>query len=340
MAGSFRSADFDCEVERKIWIEGRSSSAQNNWSVAVRDVGLGGDDGSGIDASAKGAAGGGERKVRELAWDRLADEYFEQVYFKFAPSNGTSNGLHQYDALLEDYSRTGIDANVAALHGFEKRVEAMDAQGLDETRAADRELVLANIRGTLLTLAVVRPWEKNPDSYSSGISNSVYVIMIRKFASADERLRSVVAREKKMPEVFAAARANLKNPPRIYTEIALEQLPDIISFFQNDVPAAFAGASEPGVKAAFAKSNGAVIADLQNYAAWLKSDVLPRSNGDFRIGAETFSKKLLYDENGGYALWTSCWKSAGWICTRTRRSSSEWLRSWNPINPRAKCWRS
>jgi hypothetical protein len=88
----------------------------------------------------------------------------------------------------------------------------------------------------------------------------------------------------------------LQNPPKIYTEIALEQLPDIISFFQNDVPAAFAGASDPAVKAAFAKSNGAVIEGLRSYADWLKSDVLPRSNGDFRIGAETFSKKLLYDE--------------------------------------------
>ena len=233
---------------------------------------------------------------KQAAWDRLADEYFDQVYFKFAPSNGTSDGFHQYDAQLEDYSRAGIDAEVAALHAFEKRVTAVDPQGLGETRAADRELVLTNIQGTLLALETIRAWEKNPDYYSSGISNSVYVIMIRNFASADERLRSVVAREEKMPPVFAAARANLKNPPRIYTEIALEQLPDIISFFQNDVPAAFAGASDPAVKAAFAKSNAAVIESLRSYAEWLKRDVQPRSNGDFRIGAETFSKKLLYDE--------------------------------------------
>jgi uncharacterized protein (DUF885 family) len=120
--------------------------------------------------------------------------------------------------------------------------------------------------------------------------------MIRKFSSPDDRLRSVVSREEKMPAVFAAARANLKNPPRIYTEIALEQLPGIISFFQNDVPAAFAGATDPALKAEFAKSNAAVIAGLQSYADWLKSDLLSRSNGDFRIGADTFSKKLLYDE--------------------------------------------
>jgi uncharacterized protein (DUF885 family) len=241
-------------------------------------------------------APGAAATEKQLAWDRLADEYFDQVYFKFGPSNGTSSGFHQYDALLEDYSRAGIDANIAALHAFEKRVAAVDAQGFDETRAADRALVLTNIQGSLLALEAVRPWEKNPDFYSSGVSNSVYVIMIRRFAPVDERLRSVVAREEKMPAVLAAARANLQNPPKIYTEIALEQLPDIISFFQNDVPAAFAGASDPAVKAAFAKSNGAVIEGLRSYEQWLKTDVLPRSNGDFRIGAETFSKKLLYDE--------------------------------------------
>ena len=233
---------------------------------------------------------------KQAVWDKLADEYFDQIYFKFAPSAGTSAGLHQYDPLLEDYSRAGVDTEIAALHAFEKRVEAVDPAGLGEALAADRELVLSNIRGALLTLETIRPWEKNPDTYSGGISNSVYVIMIRKFASPDDRLRSVVSREEKMPAVFAAARANLKNPPRIYTEIALEQLPGIISFFQNDVPAAFAGATDPALKAEFAKSNAAVIAGLQSYADWLKSDLLSRSNGDFRIGADTFSKKLLYDE--------------------------------------------
>jgi uncharacterized protein (DUF885 family) len=233
---------------------------------------------------------------KQAAWDKLADEYFGQVFFKFTPTAGTSAGLHQYDPLLEDYSRQGIDANIAALHAFEKRVEAVDPTGLGEIRTGDHELVLSNIRGALLTLETIRPWEKNPDTYSGGISNSVYVIMIRKFAPPDDRLRSVIAREEKMSAVFTAARANLKNPPRIYTEIALEQLPGIISFFQNDVPTAFATATEPALKAEFAKSNAAVIAGLQSYADWLKSDVLPRSNGDFRIGADSFSKKLLYDE--------------------------------------------
>jgi hypothetical protein len=120
--------------------------------------------------------------------------------------------------------------------------------------------------------------------------------MERQFAPPDDRLRSLVAREKLMPAALMEARKNLKNPPRIYTEIALEQLPDIISFFENDVPSAFSDAKDPATIAEFHKSNAVVIAALKGYEQWVKTDVLPRSHGDFRLGADTYSKKLEYDE--------------------------------------------
>src|SRR5215471_19963598 len=42
--------------------------------------------------------------------------------------------------------------------------------------------------------------------------------------------------------------------------------------------------------------NDATIAELKNYQSWLQSDLLPRSNGTFAIGAENYRLKLLYDE--------------------------------------------
>ena len=75
----------------------------------------------------------------EIAWNTLVDQYFDQVYFKFSPTSGTSAGLHQYDTQLEDYSRAGVDRNIAALHDFEKRVESFDGKSLSETEAADRD---------------------------------------------------------------------------------------------------------------------------------------------------------------------------------------------------------
>jgi len=229
-------------------------------------------------------------------FDTVAGQYFSDVYFHFSPTSGTANGLHQYDDKLEDYSAASIERQIAALHLYEKKVEAVDPSALDASVAADREILLNSIRSTLLTLELIRPWEKNPDLYSSGITNSVFVIMERPYASVDTRLRAAVEREKLMPQVLLEARKNLKNPPKIYTEIALEQIDGLVSFFQTDVPSAFSAATDPSAKADFSRSNAAVIAALQSYGAWMKSDLLPRSNGDYRLGADTFAKKLKYDE--------------------------------------------
>jgi uncharacterized protein (DUF885 family) len=227
---------------------------------------------------------------------KLADEYFDQVYYRYAPSTGTLDGFHQYDPQLEDYSRASVDRETADLQRFEGKFAAIPADRLDLTSQGDLELLLGNIHGRLLRLNTIRLWEKDPDQYSSGISNSAFVLMERNFASPDDRLRSLVAREKLMPAALEDARQNLKNPPQIYTEVALEQLPDIISFFQKDVPEAFKKAQNEPLKSEFAQSNGAVIAALKSYQGWLRKDVLPHSHGDFRFGAETFSKLLQDDE--------------------------------------------
>jgi uncharacterized protein (DUF885 family) len=226
----------------------------------------------------------------------VSEQYFSDVLFHFAPTYGTQSGLHQYDAQLEDYSAASVQKQIAALHTYEKKIEEIPADGLDASIAADREILLNSIRSQLLSLEVIRNWEKNPDLYSSGVTNSIFVLMERPFAPPNTRLRAVVEREKQIPQVFVEARKNLKNPPHIFTEIALEQIDGLISFFEKDVPAAFTEADDAQAKAEFAKTNAAVIQSLKDYAAWMKSDLLPRSNGDYRLGSDTFAKKLAYDE--------------------------------------------
>jgi uncharacterized protein (DUF885 family) len=229
------------------------------------------------------------------AFNHAADDYFTQIYFKYAPTQGTLAGLHEYDSRLESYSRTTIDQQIADLHAFADRMAKIDRPA-DVRAAGDYDLIVANIQSQLLALEKVRGWEKNPDNYSSGITSSAFSLMERKFASPDQRLRMLIARERQMPAVLQDARKNLKNPPRIYTEIALEQLPGLISFFQNDVPEAFKEAKDAELNKQFAQTNAAVIAALQDYEKWVRGDLLPRSNGDFRIGAATFQEKLKYDE--------------------------------------------
>lgn len=229
-------------------------------------------------------------------WNALVDEYLDKVYFPQNPTAATVAGLHQYDKEIEAYSAKEVASEIRALHEYETRVAAFPTNGLTPVEAADHEILLGQIRSALLTFEAIRTWEKNPDVYSGGATQAVYVLMVRKFAPLEKRLGRVIARENKIPTILRAARENLKNPPRIYTDIALEQLPGIIGFFRKDVPSAFSDVTDAALKAEFAKSNGAAIAALEEYQAWLKSDVLPRSNGDFRIGPINFSNKLEYEE--------------------------------------------
>lgn len=246
--------------------------------------------------AASGSKSSTETTAADQAFTRLADQYFDEFYLPTNPSAATSYGIHKYDGKLEGYSRASIDTEVGALKVWEGRVAAVDPDSLSLYVRGDRDLVLNNVRSTLLALQAIRPWQKNPDFYSSGITSSAFTLMERKFAPPEIRLRDLISREKQMPMALQAARTNLRNPPKIYTQIALEQLPGLIHFFQHDVPAAFTDATDAALKQEFAASNAAVIAALGAYQKWLKTDVLPRSHGDFRIGAKVFREKLKYDE--------------------------------------------
>ena len=247
------------------------------------------------------AAHSEKEKLSEIYWKKVfvhaSDEYFDQAYFPYQPTQGTLAGYHQYDTKLEDPSQAAIHEQIAVLERFERRFEEMRHKAsFDLSTRGDCDMVLGNIRSTLLTLQTIRFWEKDPDYYSTLLTNGAFSIMERKYASPDDRLRSLVGRERQIPKLLENARMNLKNPPRIYTEIAIEQLPGIIRFFQHDVPAAFADATDAALNEEFAHTNAQVVASLKSYLDWLNSDLLPLSNGDFRIGADTFSRKLQYDE--------------------------------------------
>jgi uncharacterized protein (DUF885 family) len=219
----------------------------------------------------------------------LTDRYFDEYYFPFNPTTATSTGVHKYDGELEDYSANGIAKRVARLRQFETEFAKLPSD-------ADRDLVLSSIRASLLELEIVKSWQKNPDMYSSFISSSAFTIMSRTFAPPDVRLRSLISRERKMPQVLKDARLNVRNPPKVYTEVAIEQLPGIIAFFQKDVPLAFKSVTDPKLLADFHEANEAVIAALREYENYLRTELLPHSAGDFRLGASSYAKKLLYEE--------------------------------------------
>ena len=227
--------------------------------------------------------------AQSASFNSLVDQYFDD-YFRLNPTAATAAGFHHpYDAQLEDYSKRGFDQRVELSRKYLPQFEKVP-------QSDDRDLMIAHLKADLLNIEKIHQQSTNPDFYSSGVTSSIFSLISRKFAPPEERLKDVISREQQIPQVLIDARHSLMNPPKIYTEVALEQLPGIESFFSNDVPAAFHDVKDQKLQDEFKKVNSSVVEALKSYENWLRTDLLAKSQGDFRIGADNFHKKLMYEE--------------------------------------------
>jgi uncharacterized protein (DUF885 family) len=231
----------------------------------------------------------------DRAFDAMIDDWFAAELVT-RPSWATGIGIHTHDAELEGTSRVKIQGRLARVRQFLKRADAIDPDHLTPWRRLDRSIFVAQLHGIELEVGVVRPWQREPAYYPGVLSRGVFTLIKRDFAPADERLRSVNARLAEAPRVFRDARANLDNPPEIFTWLAIRQAQGLVAFLRDVVPAGLAGATDPAQRSLFEQRQKAAIAETERYVAWLQSDLLPRSQGDFRIGRDTYQKMLLYEE--------------------------------------------
>lgn len=228
---------------------------------------------------------------------RFVDDYFA-ASFAFSPSNGTDVGFHEHDTALEDRSRARIEARVAELKGFRSRLAAFDRQTLAFDDAIDAEALSGQIEADLLDFEVLKVYERNPMSYAGLPGRAIDSLMKRDFAPAAERLRSVVARLKAVPAVYAAARANVQNPPREFTQVALRRAQGSVGFYTGQVAtwARQAAGDDAALWKEFEEANRAVVAATGEFATWLEKDLLPRSKGSYAIGEANFLAKLKHEE--------------------------------------------
>lgn len=241
------------------------------------------------------AVAAADTPAAEAAYRKVAAEILDHLYER-NPSYATALGLHRYDGRLEDYSRGAIERETRAVDRFKARLEAIDPESLSTDSRLDRELLLHDLDARRIRNEEIRGWARNPDNYSSGITSAAFVIISRDYAPAEQRLRSLIQREKAMPAALMEARRNLDNPPRIYTEIAIDQLDGNRSFFQTTVVEAFAGVKDKALLAEFSRTNDAVIAALGEYKEWLQKDLLPRSNGSYAWGPDVYRRMLSASE--------------------------------------------
>ncbi len=235
--------------------------------------------------------------VAPSPFSSFADEYFAEL-FAFAPSWGTAQGFHEYDAKLEDLSAPAIRLRIDTLKRLQAGLDSLRAGRLSSDDRIDAAMMDGAIRSELLDEETLQTWRRNPMPYIAVPGGAIHGLIKRNFAPPAARLRLVVARLRGVPAVLTAMRANLDNPPKEFTDLAIRMGSGSVGFFRNTVAdwAKEAAGADSALLGQFTAANNSAAASMEAATAWLKSDLLPRSKGSYAIGAKAFADKLLYDE--------------------------------------------
>jgi uncharacterized protein (DUF885 family) len=211
-------------------------------------------------------------------------ESFLQKYLKLNPETATALGDHRYDGEWCDCSPKGIAALADFYETSLNDLWKLDSSQLSEADRVDADILQNNCKLAIFVIRELKEFSWNPLIYNPG--GALNVLLARDFAPLGSRLKSLQSRLAGLPKVLEGAKQNLKNPPKLYTQTAIQQNQGVISFIKDEVIKAHPG--NAGLQAAAQVA----LKSLENYGEWLQKTLLPRSDRSFRIGPSLFAKKL------------------------------------------------
>ncbi len=224
----------------------------------------------------------------DTEFESLANEYISEL-LKNNPEWATSLGEHKYDSRLDDYSLEGIKSEREFSLNYLNRLNKIPLEKLSKVNNVDYRIMKHGLEFNLFRIDELREYEWNPMNYNVG--GALNSLISRDFAPLKTRLLSAKARLELVPTVVAAAKANLKNPPKVNTETAIAQNKGTINLIKGDLQMFI---DEAGMKEEMAPAQAKAIAALEDFGAWMEKDLLPRSTADFRLGDEKYRKKLKF----------------------------------------------
>ncbi|WP_437753119.1 DUF885 domain-containing protein [Sorangium sp. So ce1389] len=237
--------------------------------------------------SAADARAGAEQALAALS-ARVLEEYLRDE-----PVRATEAGDHRYDAAWPDVTEQGEAARRRAIEGALSELLSVPTAQLGLQSRVDAAMIENQLRSALFAIDELREATWNPMVTTSLVGDGLDPLITRSFAPLEVRLRSLGGRLSGVPALIRAAKQRLTGaPPRIHTETAIAQNQGLIALCKADLPELFASA--PAQRAELEAAARAAAAALEDFQAFLEKELLPRSNGDFRLGRARFEKKLRF----------------------------------------------
>lgn len=241
-----------------------------------------------------------------VADDKTLADLFRQYLdseFKRHPAFASASGNHEYDDRLDDLSATARATDREEAKKWKATLDKFDTSKLTDAGNLDLRIWKHAINSQLeLWELGLDPFENDPRVFGTYLSDSVFGLLTQSTLPRERNVENAAKRIEYIPKVIAAAmdkndKALFSKAPKILTEIAIKRNQGAIAFYEKEI---FELAKENPASSPLKEPAKKAVTALKEYQTFLEKDVLPRSNGDWRIGKEAFAKKLTLDLDAGY----------------------------------------
>jgi uncharacterized protein (DUF885 family) len=238
-------------------------------------------------------------RADETGEDRLKAFFKAHLDREFAerPLGATRLGDHRFDHLLDDIS---AKARAKWLQRYRKTLadlpRKVDRKKLSRAAQIDYEIFHQHLTRELWLAENSKPFEEDPRVYNDYLTESVYLLLTQSTLPKADNVKNAVARIGQLPRIIAAARAGLKNPPKVHVETAIRQNKGAISFYESGI---YEVAGENPALSDLKPAASRLLPALKEYQTFLEKTLLPRATGEWRIGKEKFARKLDLELNAG-----------------------------------------
>lgn len=221
-----------------------------------------------------------------LTIDLLAGAVLDELLERH-PDFATTLGDHRFDDRLPDLSSAAAEDEARWVDGCLAALDTLDEESMAVDERVDAAILRNRLEANRFALTEQRDHEWDPLIANPG--TAIYTLLVRDFAPLGDRLRSAGARLRAVPASLETARRTLHDMPRVHVETAIGQFTVTRTLLATELERALA--REPLLRAEVEPAREAAVESLDAHIAWLRGS-LEDADGDPRLGAERFSRKL------------------------------------------------
>jgi len=227
-------------------------------------------------------------------------EEFVYTTLSFSPATATAVGLHEYqkqklDDLLDDFSPPSLDKQQHFYEDFQSRLRQLPQDKLTPADRADYTILDDQASLALLDLKEIHSALHNPTMYVETLGNALFSPFILEYAPKPQRVQSIMARLQKVPLYLDQASTNLTAAPLIWTQVAIDENQGNIDLVDKAIRAQV----PDNLKDNYARVARPALDAMNKFQAYLKNSLSARTDADWRLGQDRYTRKFRYQMEVG-----------------------------------------